>query len=638
MSLSKWLARRVAHPGQPSAAGYSPVFCTPLGPLPPVRILLRKIDRHADVHFAWSTDATALREYELLHVLTVERGVSVDEAGPNPYLPTPFHVLLQLPDERVQLARELLRRNSAASKRQDGTREDIAVPPQFGEGVGYSVELRALFEAASGAGGALHTLSTADLAAGVHSWQLPFVVLLLAHSADGAALCARPDAWQRNVAHMAARSGNSRAIGLLPLDEAALSAPDFMGRTPLHSAAMYGYSSTVAALLAQAERVLSPPALARLTGARDKSGHSFDQMQPRGRPAVEKSPRLKQNPDDSGGWKDHSTADNNAEAAQSGCGIDVREGISSAEFLLQYLAPGRPVLLRRAAAKWPFRDSWSKAALLRQHGDLVLPSAAIPYAASFASNASAVVREGTLADFIEQMSNQPAPAAAKEQDDEDTEDEGPSVSVEAMQSMKLRALIKYAEEVGVDDAELEAAEDKDQIVALLTAKLLQQKPAATAAESEAGEGAAPPYIFFDGVADVAPQMLESFPTVPPFLEFESAKMVERKPAAIQWYLGPRNSGAPIHFHGDAWNALAHGRKRWLLLPPAEARYSAQPISQWLQEDAAQLERLGQEPPLECVQEAGDVLYVPCDWGHGVLNLEASVGVAVEFTWGYGQRG
>ena len=45
-----------------------------------------------------------------------------------------------------------------------------------------------------------------------------------------------------------------------------------------------------------------------------------------------------------------------------------------------------------------------------------------------------------------------------------------------------------------------------------------------------------------------------------------------------------------------------------------------------------------EGALSCTQRAGDVLYVPCDWGHGVLNVRPSVGVAVEFSWGHGQRG
>ena len=35
-------------------------------------------------------------------------------------------------------------------------------------------------------------------------------------------------------------------------------------------------------------------------------------------------------------------------------------------------------------------------------------------------------------------------------------------------------------------------------------------------------------------------------------------------------------------------------------------------------------------PLECSQDAGDVMFIPSGWGHAVLNLEVSVGVALEF--------
>ena len=33
----------------------------------------------------------------------------------------------------------------------------------------------------------------------------------------------------------------------------------------------------------------------------------------------------------------------------------------------------------------------------------------------------------------------------------------------------------------------------------------------------------------------------------------------------------------------------------------------------------------------CVQRPGDVVYVPENWGHAVVNVEASIGVAFEFT-------
>eukprot|EP01043_Picozoa_sp_COSAG02_P086838 COSAG02_NODE_24224_length_694_cov_1.211765_1_plen_160_part_00 len=97
-----------------------------------------------------------------------------------------------------------------------------------------------------------------------------------------------------------------------------------------------------------------------------------------------------------------------------------------------------------------------------------------------------------------------------------------------------------------------------------------------------GQDRPPPYVFFDGIGQAAPDLLKFFPAVPSFLDFASEKMVDRTPSAVQWSIGPAGSGAPMHFHGDAWNALAHGRKRWLLLPPAEALYSAQPISTWLE--------------------------------------------------------
>lgn len=35
------------------------------------------------------------------------------------------------------------------------------------------------------------------------------------------------------------------------------------------------------------------------------------------------------------------------------------------------------------------------------------------------------------------------------------------------------------------------------------------------------------------------------------------------------------------------------------------------------------------PPLQCVQHAGEVVYVPTGWWHGILNLCDSVGVAFE---------
>lgn len=92
-----------------------------------------------------------------------------------------------------------------------------------------------------------------------------------------------------------------------------------------------------------------------------------------------------------------------------------------------------------------------------------------------------------------------------------------------------------------------------------------------------------------------------------------------------FYLGRPNSGAPFHIHADALNAVVSGSKRWFVYTPARTLYSRTPVKEWLETEYPLLSE--DEKPLECVQEAGDMVYVPLDWGHAVVNLE-------ENTFGY----
>lgn len=92
--------------------------------------------------------------------------------------------------------------------------------------------------------------------------------------------------------------------------------------------------------------------------------------------------------------------------------------------------------------------------------------------------------------------------------------------------------------------------------------------------------------------------------------------------------GPAGSGAPVHQHTAAWNAVVWGAKRWYLLPPA-ARHGPDTemgsMLSWLRNTKPLLP----VQPLECTQYAGELLFVPASWWHGVLNLCDTVGVAVE---------
>jgi len=95
---------------------------------------------------------------------------------------------------------------------------------------------------------------------------------------------------------------------------------------------------------------------------------------------------------------------------------------------------------------------------------------------------------------------------------------------------------------------------------------------------------------------------------------------------MQFYLGPALSGAPLHFHRSAWNVLIFGQKRWFLIPPRHAIYSRQHVWDWWKGRSHQKR-------LECVQHPGDLVFVPDMWGHAVINLRESIGIASEFVYG-----
>lgn len=98
-----------------------------------------------------------------------------------------------------------------------------------------------------------------------------------------------------------------------------------------------------------------------------------------------------------------------------------------------------------------------------------------------------------------------------------------------------------------------------------------------------------------------------------------------KEISRQLIIGPEGSGSPVHFHVGAMNLALFGRKRWFLYPPGRAFWSRNPSLTWYLEDGPK--RDGDH--YECIQEPGDIMYVPDSFGHAVINLEDSVAVAME---------
>jgi len=154
----------------------------------------------------------------------------------------------------------------------------------------------------------------------------------------------------------------------------------------------------------------------------------------------------------------------------------------------------------------------------------------------------------------------------------------------------------------------------------------------------------PGYIFNGNLFQTDPafrSMLQDVPTPPSFMQAQNnslgsllKQMILEQETSSQFYLGPAYSGAPFHFHEDAWNALAFGKKRWLMLPPNEGIYSTEPAYSFVKDKLHMLPDTSKI--LQCVQNAGDVVYIPNMWSHLTLNLQESIGIAVEFKVGYWQ--
>eukprot|EP00936_MAST-01D_sp_MAST-1D-sp1_P001076 g1076.t1 len=101
-------------------------------------------------------------------------------------------------------------------------------------------------------------------------------------------------------------------------------------------------------------------------------------------------------------------------------------------------------------------------------------------------------------------------------------------------------------------------------------------------------------------------------------------------------LGPPSAGSPLHYHHDAWNGLVFGKKLFFLVPPVHAyRTNRHPLT-LLTRKTVNGKQTPRHPPaalrheLLCVQQAGDILYVPYHWGHATVSLTEGVGVAAEF--------
>ena len=152
----------------------------------------------------------------------------------------------------------------------------------------------------------------------------------------------------------------------------------------------------------------------------------------------------------------------------------------------------------------------------------------------------------------------------------------------------------------------------------------------------------PLYLFESGM-DGATSSLRQDYKIPEYFPHDLLNLAgrENKPPHKWFCIGPVRSGTTVHrdpMGTSAWNAVTYGYKRWVLFEPKEDRIlvKARRYREKGEDDEAihyfdkMLPRMRKANPslkvYECVQGPGDLIFVPGQWWHGVLNLSDTVAV------------
>ncbi|CAH9135067.1 unnamed protein product [Cuscuta epithymum] len=154
----------------------------------------------------------------------------------------------------------------------------------------------------------------------------------------------------------------------------------------------------------------------------------------------------------------------------------------------------------------------------------------------------------------------------------------------------------------------------------------------------------PLYLFDPKFAEKVPQLGLDY-DVPDYFKEDLFSVLGKERPDYRWIIiGPAGSGSSFHIDPNstsAWNAVVKGSKKWVLFPPdvvppgvhpsPDGAEVASPVSivEWFMNFYEQTRKC-KKKPIECVCNAGEVIFVPNGWWHLVINLEDSIAITQNF--------
>eukprot|EP01084_Bolivina_argentea_P101384 181778_1 len=114
------------------------------------------------------------------------------------------------------------------------------------------------------------------------------------------------------------------------------------------------------------------------------------------------------------------------------------------------------------------------------------------------------------------------------------------------------------------------------------------------------------------------------------IEFELNEIIDSIIMLKQIAIGGIFTGAQPHFHGPVFNGLIKGQKQWIIFPPNKSFQMKQTAIQFFcYHDGLSKEKKQKLTYYTFTQNVGDVVFIPHEWTHAVLNVQPSIAVAVE---------
>ena len=105
-------------------------------------------------------------------------------------------------------------------------------------------------------------------------------------------------------------------------------------------------------------------------------------------------------------------------------------------------------------------------------------------------------------------------------------------------------------------------------------------------------------------------------------------------------IGDHGAGLPPHVHGASWLTAVFGAKKWYIWEPGGIAAEAvpDPLSSFGQWERDVLPALGPKAmPMQCLQQAGETLYLPAGWVHATSNIGEGIAIGMQGSYDFKLR-